>query len=566
MPAWRRRAATARLAILQARDIFAVGCIGMNKAAVNRAFAAGFNDGRIKVPGVEAVRIRRISERTLFRWEAASAGGARGLGGAAAEKRGWSVIDDDPQLVNAILSILKDKPHIRLKHLYEALCASFPETKDGDRVTRPALPDRVSMRSLARWLEGFKARNRARWMQMLDPDKAKGHFQVAFGSRSIDVIRLNQRWETDATKFDVMCVDGRHAVVGVMDIYSRRARVRVCKRAASNAYDVGCTMRRGILDWGLPEQLISDNGADFTAAFIDLFCEALEIEHKTCAPYHGEEKPHIERFFGTIQHDVVELLPGFCGHSVAQAQTIRSRKTYQQRHGNEDLYIYNVKLTAEQLQTRLDEWMAVYEQTTHSELGMSPAAKAASWTQPARKIDDERKLDVLLAPVVRANKPPTVGKRGLTIDGGLYVDREAVLAEWVGKQVHVRRDPADLGRVWVFDGEGHFICVAENRERLGFSLAEVAAKGHERQKAMQKRWKQEERAADKEFHVDDIAELILEERRRNAAKVVELRPAPFPKPEISQTPAARGGAEVLASQAAALGAGARGGARARPAR
>ena len=42
--------------------------------------------------------------------------------------------------------------------------------------------------------------------------------------------------------------------------------------------------------------------------------------------YSGWEKPHIERFFRTLSHGLIELLPAYIGHCVADRQVIEARK------------------------------------------------------------------------------------------------------------------------------------------------------------------------------------------------------------------------------------------------
>jgi hypothetical protein len=66
-----------------------------------------------------------------------------------------------------------------------------------------------------------------------------------------------------------------------------------------------------------------------------------------------------------------------------------------------------------------------------------------------------------------------VTKKGLRIDGGLYIAAE--LALHIGAQVEVRHDPADLGRVFVYDMDGGFVCAAEDPERTGLDREAVAA-------------------------------------------------------------------------------------------
>ena len=90
---------------------------------------------------------------------------------------------------------------------------------------------------------------------------------------------------------------------------------------------------------------------------------------------------------------------------------------------------------------------------------------------------DPRALDILLAEPVSGGGTRTVQKDGLHVEGGIYIAAE--LGPLVGERVQVRRDPADYGRVYVFqigpnDTMGAFVCIAEDPVRTGVDREEVA--------------------------------------------------------------------------------------------
>ncbi|MFN7190353.1 MAG: hypothetical protein ACK5U4_02790, partial [Rhodospirillales bacterium] len=124
--------------------------------------------------------------------------------------------------------------------------------------------------------------------------------------------------------------------------------------------------RKSIVDLGMPETVKTDNGADFTSRWTSSAFAALGIRQNLCTPYDPTQKPHIERFFKTMSHELLEILPGFKGHSVAQAQAIRARAGYAKRQGEGDDLLFSVSLTAAQLQAALDAWLlGKYEQRPH---------------------------------------------------------------------------------------------------------------------------------------------------------------------------------------------------------
>ena len=53
--------------------------------------------------------------------------------------------------------------------------------------------------------------------------------------------------------------------------------------------------------YGLPEQLVSDNGPQFTSADFAGFMKANGIKHMRCAPYHASSNGFAERFVQTFK-------------------------------------------------------------------------------------------------------------------------------------------------------------------------------------------------------------------------------------------------------------------------
>ena len=223
---------------------------------------------------------------------------------------------------------------------------------------------------------------------------------------------------------------------------------------------------------------MTDEGADYTSRHVRQVLTGLGVGHTVLPPYSPDLKPFIERFIGTLSRDLFTQLPGFTGHNVAQAQKLRNRKSFAARRGQGPVATFRCELTPEELQARIDGWCEnVYGREPHSGLsGMSPYLKAASWNGERMSVDP-RALDILLAEPVSGGRTRTVQKGGLHVEGGIYIAAE--LGPLVGERVHVRRDPADYGRVYVFeigpnDTMAAFVCIAEDPVRTGIDREEVA--------------------------------------------------------------------------------------------
>ena len=290
----------------------------------------------------------------------------------------------------------------------------------------------------------------------------------ALGSRSESVTALNQVWELDSTRIDVMCADGkRYVLVAAIDVWSRRAMALVTPESRASA--IGLLIRRCLLAWGVPDWIVTDEGADYTSRHVRRILGDLEVGHEVLPPYSPDQKPFIERWIRTLSHGLLTQLAGFVGHNVAQAKRLRDRTSFAARRGDDRTVTFRASLTPQQLQERIDGWCEhVYARDPHGGLGgISPFERAASW-RGLRRTVDERGLDILLAEAAGRDGRRKVGKQGIGVDGGMYIAGE--LGDHMDEWVHVRRDPADYGTIHVFtdpdrDGRSAFICVAFDRTR-----------------------------------------------------------------------------------------------------
>lgn len=476
--------------------------------------------------------VRSLSAATLYTWQRKyEEGGLYALCDGYGNRAGQNSIDTTPELRRVVLGQMLATPQASAKDLYAILRARAAElTAAGAEI--PAL--RTVQRYRERWIED----NRQLWAYITSPGKWKNHFQVAFGSHQDRIKRLNQVWELDSTPGDWLLTDGRHSVVGAIDLYSRRLTLYVSR--TSSAMAVGQCFRRAAVAWGVPEICRTDNGKDYVSDYFSTVLRDLEITQELCIPFASEQKGTIERALKTMAYGVLKLLPGYCGHNVAEQQQIRERRTFAERVMTPG-EVVEVAMSAADLQAALNDWLEHhYHQAAHSGEGMdgiSPAQKAAGWTGPTRHVD-ERALDALLAPIAGER---VVGKKGITWQHRRYIS--PILAEYVGETVRCRYDEQDLGRLYVYSSDA-FLCVAQNPEMAGISKAAVAAAAHAKQRA-----KLAEHAAElkalKQAAQANAAQEVLMHQAQQAGKLVQ-----FPGPKTAHTtPALAAGA--AAAQAAA---------------
>ena len=509
---------------------------GEGRRASRAHLVAGVNDGTIAIPTHVSAELPRyrggyaLSEGSLQRWiDCYQADGIWGLTDGYGNRAGQSLIDTQPALQQLVLGQMFFQPQSSGRDLHALVQAK------GDELTAAG----VRLPSL-RAIQGFRARwiaeNPDRWASMTHPGHWKNKYQVALGSQHEAVTALNQLWELDSTPGDWLLKDGRHTVVGCIDLWSRRLTLHVAK--SSSAHAVGQCFRRAVLAWGVPQAVRTDNGKDYVSDYFTSVLRGLEINPILCIPFASEQKGTIERTLKTMAYGALKLLPGYAGHNVAEAQAIRARKPFAERVMTPGEVI-EVSMTAADLQAHLNEWVrAVYHQNPHGGLdGQTPFARAASWDGELRTLD-ERALDALLAPVAGER---VVTKSGLRWENRTYIS--PLLYRWIGQTVFARYDESDLGRLYLYDDE-RFLCVVECPEMTGISRAEVAAVARAEQKKFVA-GQNEELRAHKRNTAQNAAELVLKHRAIAADKLVE-----FPRASVPHTtPALEAGAEAARIQA-----------------
>jgi transposase InsO family protein len=362
------------------------------------------------------------------------------------------------------------KIHEYMKHEFKDACPSYS--------------------TVIRMIEKYKRENVLIYTVAKDPGEANNKLRPAPGNASEVAQYNNALWEMDGTPVDVMCSDGvRYALSAAIDVYSRRPIVVVTPSA--NATALAKVFKKGIQKLGLPEAVLLDNGKEYKSKTFEYTCARLRIEQRFTMPYSGWQKPHIERFFGTLTRDLFEELPGYKGHNVAEAKEIQNRNTYEakmqakerakvlMKQGNaaakrlakqqkeEDIYLPTT-LSRDELEAYIEKWIVRYENRNHRGIHQAPKSKWDECVIPTKTISDARVLDVLVGLSVKKK----ITKKGVTWHKkeywhDLFYDR-------VKESVWVLSDD-DLGYIYVYDLDMNFICKAENAEDVGKSRAAYLA-------------------------------------------------------------------------------------------
>ncbi|MES1936714.1 Mu transposase C-terminal domain-containing protein [Salinisphaera hydrothermalis] len=506
-----RSRAEARLAILDALATFQRRSDRSATAAMH-AFVGYYNDGAIDCADWIREHVSEVTASSLYNWrrKVREEGAAR-LSGNYGNRRGSGKIDSQREIREFAEAMVAEYPHLRPKALRRALTARFSDRSDIQ------LPGQSACE---RWLRRWKEQNKSLYLSIANPDAWNGKYRPAFGSASEDAVRINQRWELDSTPADLLLTDGRYHLVGCIDVFSRRVRLVVSK--TSTATSVASVFRRAVLDWGVPESVKHDNGSDYRSTYIQRVWEFFDIEPLICDPYSGWQKPFIERIFGTFMRDLIEMAPGYCGHSVADRQAIEAQATFAKRLQDPD-EVFDIRMNSEQLQEFCDRWISdIYEREVHSSLGCTPAEKAAG--QRVRRVENERVLDVLLSQAPNGGVR-TVGKKGIQVDGYEYIAAELADERVMGEPVQILLDEHDMGRVYCFADLGNgweFLCIAECPEITGISRQAVAAEVRARNDRAVRDARNAMKRARKKHGTRDVVDDILDHARNNSDRVAHL--------------------------------------------
>ncbi len=514
----------ARLDILARLDAYAEK-MRIGKCNAMQDFCNAYGAGNVQVP----VAVRHfvgpdLCPMTLRRWrKALKLKGAAALGGSYGNRSGSSIIETNAAMRDFVIGLMADKPHISAKLVSSSIAVRFKD-----------LP---SPRSVARFMAKWKAENAEAFSAITSPDAWKNKYKIALGSLDEGVERANQLWQVDSTPGDIQLIDGRYNILGCIDIATRRVKLHVEKTSTAQA--VTKLIRKSILAWGYPETIKMDNGRDYASDRVQYTLTALHIQARFSAPFSPWEKGNIERFFRTFSHSLLELLPGFAGHNVAEAQTLRASKSFAERMFKKNA-VTELKISAAELQSFCDQWTDnVYAHEAHGGLnGKTPFARAAELRHHVRTVSDVRALDMLLADVPDNNGIRTVSKKGIKVGTYWFIAPE--LAMVVGQPVMCRYLD-DIGQITVYHNEA-FLCVAECPDIVGVSRLEVAAQAKKIQNENVSEQRRELKRLARKADTNQVVQDILASKAEQAAKL-----SAFPAPNVVHiTPALEAAADAAA--------------------
>ena len=522
-----KKRAEARAAVVLAARAFTVNVRLAYTRALD-AFAQRYNAGEISVEPWVREALPEVCRSSLMRWDsrARKEGAASLAGNYGRHRKGKGVIDSQEMVENIILGMFARNPHASARVIHEQMQALAHK---GAQIEIP------SLRRVQAWLAEWKRQNESVAIFITAPDRWRGRLQSAAGDAYELITKYNQRWEYDGTPADLMLNDGkRYTIVGIINVYSRELKLEVAERSTGRT--VANLTRRCLLDWGVPDEAVTDNGKEFVGTHMQGLFLDLGIMPTILPPFRPDLKPAIERVFRSFSHHLLTLCPCYVGHNVATRQEIRERETFAKRlMDKKEPQELSMGISPDELQEFCDDWCkSVYGHRVHSELkGKTPWQMRQEYTGEIRRIEDMRALDVLLTPLATDGGWRTVGKKGIRAAAGYY--DHAALGPYVGQRVQVRVNTKDKRHAYVFDENGQFICQAVNMQSLeSAQRRDVALAKRRTQKAALKGGTKGLAAAAKAVDAPNAAKDIMAMHKARAA-VIEAAAAPVANTETTHT-------------------------------
>ncbi len=378
-----------------------------------------------------------------------------------------------------------------------------------------------------------------------DGTKAFDDSAAAHITRDYSGLRSNEVWCADHHQFDAFVThEGRHVrpwVTGFMDVRSRKLVGWTVTPGSGNTDTILAALAAGVDSHHVPEEAYIDNGKDFDSAALQGCTKrqraarrrrsgaTLEVDDNAVAgvfgelgikvthaiAYNAKAKP-IERMFGTLCGRFSKLQATYCGNTPANRP--------------EELLAKLGRNVAPSLAEFTADFAAWLEGDYHAR---GHTGDAMDGRTPADVFDACLTVKRTAPPEVRRlllwkpTRPTAVTKNGVRAGGVSYGQAEPALFAWIGRQVIVRVDPADVGRAAVCEPTGKLICFAAANRKLPFKstpaeLRAAIARNRAQQKLHRDYHESRPRLA------DDAADEMWRRRAAQAAAARAANPPPTP--------------------------------------
>ena len=255
-------------------------------------------------------------------------------------RRFSSIITDEIQTIIEEEYLSNNKPPP--SHVYRLLEHKV-ELLNRLRPTPLKFPSRAQFYRIIKGLDQYET-----MLHRQGKKAADKHFRLTGAGPSVSMIL--ERVEVDHSPIDALLVDdvtgvvlGRPTLTLLIDVYSRMilgiyigfeppslvAVMRALRHAILPKENAASYLQDVAGEWpafGIPMNLICDNGSEFHAETLKRLCAELDINLQFCPKAEPGYKGTVERLVGTINREVCHRLPGTTFGSIQQRGDYKSEE------------------------------------------------------------------------------------------------------------------------------------------------------------------------------------------------------------------------------------------------
>lgn len=384
---------------------------------------------------------------------------------------------------------------------------------------------------------------------------------VPFVQRDYEGLAPNDWWVVDHHQLDIAAIgpNGRPVFPWItlwQDVKSRRP-MGVMLHFGPKLDVVLASLRRALLIYGVPANLLFDNGKEFRArqftggrrkkiryetdpTRVRAALHALPVEVHFAQPFNAKSKPN-ERTFLTIRRQFSKQWHGYRGNNP------------QNRPEGVDQVIADYRDNglipkAADLEAALVDWLEnVYCKNVHRGQGMNGRSPEQVYEGELRQVtrvsDDE-----LILLMMRTTEPRLVRRNGIHLFGRWFNAPE--LFAYKGRKVYARFDPAQVGILYIHDLDDSLVCVAHRKDMLAWGASHADLRNAHRLKSQHRRAAAAYAETSELVTGDPLQNIALQ--RQAAEQDAAQRPAP-PEPPAGEQRSLKLFRSVLADTAEQLG-------------
>lgn len=121
--------------------------------------------------------------------------------------------------------------------------------------------------------------------------------------RAFEMAHINQLWQIDTSHGPFLTINQKKIKTYIIAIVDDASRFVVgCDiYLEDNGLNVQQTLKKAISTYGVPQRVYADNGKPYRNRQLSIICANLGIGLNHAAPYHGNAKGKVERFFGVMK-------------------------------------------------------------------------------------------------------------------------------------------------------------------------------------------------------------------------------------------------------------------------